>query len=228
MPTASARPSPQLVGAPIQRPGTGASAAIYGYWSGLEPTGYEWIFRPDACAGMIPTNDGKTCVFVGATPARIGRGGRAVLDAVLAAASPEAAARVHAAIPPTGVRTFTGLRGFVRRAWGPGWALVGDAGYWKDPHRARTGSPTPCATPSCLARADRGRRGRATATEAAALADYQATRDRLSLPLFDIDRRHRRAALGRRRDRRHSLLRLSAAMADEVEHLAALDGVAAR
>lgn len=23
--------------------------------------------------------------------------------------------------------------GFFRRAWGPGWALVGDAGYFKDP-----------------------------------------------------------------------------------------------
>ena len=25
------------------------------------------------------------------------------------------------------------MPGFVRRSWGPGWALVGDAGYFKDP-----------------------------------------------------------------------------------------------
>src|SRR5436190_1892380 len=43
------------------------------------------------------------------------------------------APRVQKGVAPAGVRTFTGRPGFVRRAWGPGWALVGDAGYWKDP-----------------------------------------------------------------------------------------------
>ena len=36
VPTASARRSPSCVGAPFERRGTGASAAVYGYWSGLE------------------------------------------------------------------------------------------------------------------------------------------------------------------------------------------------
>ena len=31
------------------------------------------------------------------------------------------------------LRTFTGRPGHIRRSWGPGWALVGDAGYFKDP-----------------------------------------------------------------------------------------------
>ncbi len=59
-----------------------------------------------------------------------------------------------------------------------------------------------------------------------ALAGYQDTRDRLSLPLFDI--------VGRIASQQwddteigHLLLQLSSAMADEVEALAALDPVGA-
>jgi flavin-dependent dehydrogenase len=31
------------------------------------------------------------------------------------------------------LRAFAGAPGFMRRPFGPGWALVGDAGYFKDP-----------------------------------------------------------------------------------------------
>ena len=58
------------VGAPIERRGTGTTAIVYGYWSGLATDGYRWVFRPDACAGLIPTNDDQTCVFAASTPAR--------------------------------------------------------------------------------------------------------------------------------------------------------------
>jgi flavin-dependent dehydrogenase len=35
------------------------------------------------------------------------------------------------------VRGIAGIRGFYRQAWGPGWALVGDAAHLKDPIVAR-------------------------------------------------------------------------------------------
>ena len=34
--------------------------------------GYQWMFRQGATAGLIPTNDGLTCVFAGASPGRSG------------------------------------------------------------------------------------------------------------------------------------------------------------
>jgi len=34
---------------------------------------------------------------------------------------------------PDRVRMFAARPGFLRRAYGPGWALVGDSGYFKDP-----------------------------------------------------------------------------------------------
>ena len=83
---------------------------------------------------MIPTNDGLACVFAGATPSRIGRGG---LDGIQRASRRGVARRspsaLAAAEPPAALRTFAGRPGYIRRSWGPGWALVGDAGYWKDP-----------------------------------------------------------------------------------------------
>ena len=126
----------QRVGAPIVRSGTGATASIYGYWRDLEmeePLGYEWVFRPNAGAGIIPTNDGEACVFAASTPWRIRGGGAKVMEQILLEASPELAERVGRATAPLGVRTFMGHPGVIRRPWGPGWALVGDAGYWKDP-----------------------------------------------------------------------------------------------
>jgi flavin-dependent dehydrogenase len=49
----------RAVGARTLRTGVGASAIVYGYWSGLAATGYEWFYRPGHSAGMIPTNDGQ-------------------------------------------------------------------------------------------------------------------------------------------------------------------------
>jgi len=210
------------VGAPPLRTGRGASAVVYGYWADVATDGYEWIFRPDACAGVIPTNDGLACVFAGATPARIGRGGRAVLEAVLAQASPAAAVRVRAGTAPSGVRTFKGHPGLVRQAWGPGWALVGDAGYWKDPLGAH-GLTGALRDAELLARAIIS-----TATtdepEPVALARYQSIRDHLSQSMFDA-----MDVIAGQRWSEHEigalLRRISAATADEVDAIAALDAV---
>ncbi|HEY7045408.1 MAG TPA: FAD-dependent monooxygenase, partial [Nocardioidaceae bacterium] len=51
--------------------GRGASAVRYAYYSGLEPTGYEWAYADGAAAGIIPTNDDVSCVFVSTTPLRM-------------------------------------------------------------------------------------------------------------------------------------------------------------
>ena len=203
----------------MQRRGSGATAVVYGYWSDLDADGYEWVFRPDACAGAIPTNDGQTCVFAAASPARIGRGGIDVLRDVVAAASPDLAGRLADAAAPAGVRSFGGRPGHLRQAWGPGWALVGDAGYWKDPISAH-GLTDALRDAELLALAvidaASGRH-----PERAAFTDYHRTRDRLSLPLFDVVD----TIAGMRwtdSEIPALLLRLNAAMTDEVETLAGL------
>jgi flavin-dependent dehydrogenase len=210
----------RAVGAPVVRAGRGFGAFLYGYWTGLETEGYEWFYAPGVSAGLIPTNGGQACVFAGATPA-LWRGARtagahAAHHALLAAVSAEAAERVAAAGPPRQLRGFAGLPGYVRRSWGPGWALVGDAGCFEDP-LATHGITDALRDAELLARAVGEIHG-GTATEAAALAAYQRTRDRLSDRLFTtVDQI---ASYRWDTDRlRRLLLQLSSAMSDQVEAL---------
>jgi 2-polyprenyl-6-methoxyphenol hydroxylase-like FAD-dependent oxidoreductase len=206
------------VDAAFERIGSGVTAVVYGYWTGIGSDGYEWMFDTKGAAGVIPTNGGAACVFASAPPERIGRGGLRVMRSVLAAAAPDLAARVDAAGPPVGVRSFGGRVGYVRRSWGPGWALVGDAGYFKDPISAH-GITDALRDAELLARAVVGS---GVADRDDALADYQAQRDRISADLFDtVD------AIAANRWSMDEipglLLRLSSAMSLEVETLAALD-----
>ena len=62
-----------------------------------------------------------------------GHGTEAAFGALLATADPVLADRVRAGTPAGRLHGWAGVPGFVRRSWGPGWALVGDAGYFKDP-----------------------------------------------------------------------------------------------
>jgi 2-polyprenyl-6-methoxyphenol hydroxylase-like FAD-dependent oxidoreductase len=210
----------RLVDARIERSGRYASASTYGYWTGADVDGYEWIFRPDAAAGAIPTNAGQVCVFASATPERIGRGGIDVIESIVRSSAPDLAKRLRAARAPASTRTFRGLRGFMRRPWGKGWALVGDAGYFKDPLSAH-GMTDALRDAELVARALAAIFEGADETEA--LADYQATRDALSLPLFELtdtiaSHQWSNSEIG------DLLLRLSASMTDEVNFVTGLDG----
>ena len=212
----------RLVEAAVQRAGTAASSVTYGYWTGLEADGYEWIFRPDAAAGVIPTNDGH-CVFASASPQRIGRGGHDVLRDIVAGSSASLADRLAAATPPPSLRTFRGRPGHVRRSWGPGWALVGDAGYFKDPLSSH-GLTDALRDAELLARAISSVISDGV-DERDALAGYQSRRDSLSSDLFEVIEII--AGHGWTDAEIPGLLRrLNAAMVDEVEAIAALPDVA--
>ncbi len=209
----------ERVHARYERLGTSAAAMTYGYWTGLAAEGYEWNFRPNAASGVVPTNDGRACVYASASPRRVGRGGIEALNRIVADSSPDLAARLALATPPPALRTFTGRPGHLRRSWGHGWALVGDAGYFKDPLTAH-GLTDALRDAELLARAivavivD-------GADERDALAGYQRTRDALSSTYFDLTD----MIAGHHwtdEEIPDLLLRVHAAMGDEVEALAAL------
>ena len=208
-----------LVDAPFERVGTGAGATMYGYWSDLPVNGFEVAYVDGMVAGVIPTNHEQSCVFACVPPKRLGSRRIDALTGVLAATDPELAAGVAHATPPGAVRTFPGRPGFVRRSWGPGWALVGDAGYWKDPVSTHGISDALCDA-ELLARAVAGSDGPGERQQA--LADYQATRDRVSRQLFDVTDRIA-CFQWDATEISELLIQLSASMSDEVELLAALD-----
>ena len=203
------------VDAQYTRLGEHVAGSVYGYWSGVETNGFEWVFRPNACSGVIPTNNGQVCVFSVARPARLGRGGVGVIEDVLADGAPELWERVRRGTPPKGARMWSGHIGYMRESYGPGWALVGDAGYFKDPISAH-GLTDAMRDAELLARAvlDGWRDG----ASLDALAGYQETRDRISGDLFGITDR---IASQRWDDAEISelLIRLSASMQSEVELL---------
>ncbi|MEM7416170.1 MAG: NAD(P)/FAD-dependent oxidoreductase [Gemmatimonadota bacterium] len=167
-----------------------ATASIYGYWPDLADDGYHWHYGDGAAAGLIPTNDGMTCVFASVKPERlrsVGGGGLTELfDGSIDVVSGELGERLRSTAIEPRLRGFAGAPTVLRQAHGAGWALVGDAGYFKDPLTAH-GITDALRDAELLARAvtDGLGGGRLDRT----LAEYQATRDRLSAEMIDVTAR---------------------------------------
>lgn len=212
------------VAAPVTHAGRAAAAFVYTYVAGVETDGIEWLYGPEVSAGLIPTNDGQTCVFVGVPSDRFARELRFDLAATLTdglrIASPDAARRVAAGRRVAPIRGFPGVPGWLRRPYGDGWALVGDAGYFKDPATAH-GITDALRDAELLARAaDEGLEGRQPMTRA--LAGYARTRDELSLALMEATEPVA-AFTWTLQDLPPLHLAMTAAMRAEVRYLQALD-----
>jgi flavin-dependent dehydrogenase len=127
----------QSAGARVVLRAKNSGAVVYGYFSGVEAEGYEWAYAPGVSAGLIPTNDGQVCVFVGGAESDFRRRVFPAIDdgfaSVLAEVSPALAERVARGEQVARFRGFAGVQGYVRECAGRGWALVGDAGYFRDP-----------------------------------------------------------------------------------------------
>jgi flavin-dependent dehydrogenase len=159
--------------------------AYYTYWSGLPVEGFETVARPDRGWAALPTNDGLTMLVVG-WPFAESMAYKADIEANYLKTlelAPEFAERVRAAKRE---ERFAGgaVPNFFRKPFGPGWALVGDAGYTKDPITAQGISDAfrdaeLCAT--ALDEAFTGVRGYAEA-----MAGYQRTRDTQVLPIYEF------------------------------------------
>jgi menaquinone-9 beta-reductase len=180
-------------GARLYRACAHAGAVIFGYWAGLPDTwtaGYRWMFGHGVAGGAIPTNGGNTCVFVAFPPDQLAashpqdRAG--TFSRALGALSPELAEATARSARIGALRSFTGTPGYLRQAHGPGWALVGDAGYFKDPITAH-GITDAFRDAELLARALTS--GSTDAETELSLEGYQATRDRLSVDLLELSDR---------------------------------------
>jgi 2-polyprenyl-6-methoxyphenol hydroxylase-like FAD-dependent oxidoreductase len=210
----------QDVGAASLFDGQSASAFVYGYFQDLPVAGYEWFYGPRVSAGAIPTNDGLSCVFVGAPPARLARliQAQGQADAVRVIAGEWALGdRVAGARLMGGLRYMRGMAGYLRRSSGPGWALAGDAGFWKDPMSTH-GMTDAFRDAELLARAVLAAPEPGPA-QRESLAEYESVRDALALPLLDVA--ERLASYDWEiPEVRQLLMRLAAVMADELELLA--------
>jgi len=162
------------------------NAVHYGYYDGIETSGFRFQFTPGVNAGLIPTNDGATCVFVG-RPARRISAFRSDPDAefrhLLSAAATDLAELVGAGKRMSPYRGTSGLPGFLRKPWGAGWALVGDSGYLKDPISAHGISDALRDAELCARALDRALH--TPDSEDEALTHYHTQRDAFSMRIYE-------------------------------------------
>ena len=116
------------------RPAPGCG--YYSYWSGIDCNRLEWYPRREQArlAALIPTNAGTVVIVL--APNAFFPTFRSDLEYHFLAALdiiPALAERVRAGKREERFLGEGDLSSFFRRPYGPGWALVGDAGYHKDP-----------------------------------------------------------------------------------------------
>ncbi|TDD80670.1 FAD-dependent oxidoreductase [Actinomadura darangshiensis] len=116
------------------------TCAYYSYWTDVPVTGLELHERAGGWVAAVPTNDGATLVLTYFPQDDFRRvradAARAHLHQVHTTAS-ELGERLRGGRQVERLRGTGDQRNFFRRAAGPGWALVGDAGHHKDSITAR-------------------------------------------------------------------------------------------
>lgn len=174
------------VQAPEYKTGPALEGSWYAYFSGVPMIGWHLWLRPDRVIFAYNTNDNLTLIGV-AFAAKDLPAVRANVEkhhgSVIAEHAPDLWARMQA-----GKRESRYVGGaipsHVRKPYGPGWALVGDAGYQKDPCTA-SGITDAFGSAEWLAEAiDAGFSGRQPLQDA--LAVYEQTRNQAELPYFDL------------------------------------------
>src|SRR5262245_28749089 len=176
----------RLAGAEQYNEKPALQVSYYTYVSGLPMDGrYEVHLRPGRGFGAWPTNDGLTVVIAGWPRSELVERRKDIEGNFLATLGivPEFAARFRASTRET---RFVGqsLANFMRKPFGAGWALVGDAGYTKDFITALGISDAFRDAELCATAVDEALSG-ARPFEVA-MADYQSERDRRSLPFYEL------------------------------------------
>lgn len=180
----------RAVGAAITEVRPADGAAQYAYYAGIPWTGIEFFVAARSLAGVFPTHDGQACIWI-CTPSADARAVRrrtlsrlAAFDELLERSAPQLAERLRHARRMSPVRGMLRQPNQVREAFGPGWALVGDAGYHRD---AVTGYGISDAfrDAELLAVALDQALG-ADGDEATALGLYQQQRDQALREIFEI------------------------------------------
>ena len=171
----------QFVNAKAYLEGQNSSGVVFGYFEGLKSDGLHWHFAKNVAAGVIPTNAGH-CVFAAVPAQRFSatfRGDvmRGFLQ-ILEMNSSRLRADIDRAKLIGRLRGFGGAKSQIRQSQGAGWALVGDAGYFKDPLTAH-GITDALRDAQLLSGAIINGGGRA-------LEAYQNERDALSLPFLRV------------------------------------------
>ena len=161
-------------------------AAYYTYWSGLPIDGrFDTYIRPHRGFAVAPTHDGLTLTVGGWPYSEFETNKKDVEGNFLKMfdLAPEFAERVREAKREA---PFAGapVSNFFRRPFGLGWALVGDAGYNKDPITAQGISDAFLDAERCGVALDQALSGGRPFDDA--MGEYQRARDEHVLPRYEF------------------------------------------
>lgn len=179
-----------VVARAVRAPASDTRPALQGtyfaYWADLETEGIELYLRERRGVFAFSTNDGLTIVGINwpvSELAAVRQDVEGTYMRELARLAPGLHEKVRA-----GRREGRVIGGsvpnFVRRPHGPGWALVGDAGYHRDPFTAQ-GISDAFRDADLLATAVRDGLG-GTQPLPDALAHYERERDAAALPMYEF------------------------------------------
>lgn len=158
----------------------------YSYFSGFGADDIEEYIRDFQAVGCFPTHDGLTLIAVLWPSSRFqeirtdidGHAWRALES------TPTVAERLRGARREEKWVGTAGVPNYFRQPSGPGWALVGDAAYDKDPITAQGISDAFIDAEGLATALDDGWSGRRRLGEA--LAAHQKSRDRRAKPMYDF------------------------------------------
>jgi flavin-dependent dehydrogenase len=178
-----------LVARAVQAPEYNAKPPMacwyYSYWSSISIETPTYYLREWRAFGGMPTNDGLVCIVVGWTNKEFHQFRKDIEGNFVRTLdlSPDFAERVRQGRREERFIGTADVPNFLRKPYGPGWALVGDAGYHKDPITAQ-GITDAFRSAELLAEAvDAGLSGRQPLEDA--LAAYERRRNEEVLPMYE-------------------------------------------
>ncbi|RIK35197.1 MAG: oxidoreductase [Chloroflexi bacterium] len=175
----------QAAGVPLTVDRGAFCCAYYSYFSGVPSSSIELYTRPGRQIIAFPTNDDLTMVMVEWPRAEFPQVRSDIEGTFMASLdlAPEFAERVRAGRREERFSGSAELPNYQRQAFGPGWALVGDALSHKDPILAQ--GITDAFHDAAFLAAALGEAYSGVKPLDAALADFAARHMECSMPLFE-------------------------------------------
>jgi flavin-dependent dehydrogenase len=176
----------RAVQAPAYHERPALTCAYYTYWSDVPVADAELYPRPERMIIAFPTNDEQTLTIVYWPHAAFHKVRADIEGHFLQALDlvPQLAERIRSGKRSERFFGTADLPSFFRKPYGPGWVLVGDAGYHKDPITAQGISDAFRDAELAASAIDAGLSGKRPLEEA--LADYERLRNEAAMPMYEL------------------------------------------
>ena len=160
--------------------------AFYSYWSGVGSSGFEVSIREACGMAAFPTHDDLSLVIVGLAEDEFNAARSDVEAAFLRTVdlAPALGDRVRSGTREERFHAASDLAGYFRKPYGPGWALVGDAGYHLHPITAQGITDAFLDAERLTDALDATFTERSTYDDA--MTAYQRARDEAAMPMYEM------------------------------------------